>query len=364
MKNLLLTFAIVILATSCSRNNYELSNINEDIKANSTIDSSVQKILDDELSSAVKKFKAKAVGGLVMNANNGEIIAISSLNRAEEAPTNIITSGNYELGSVFKPITVAAGFDTGKINEKMTFDTTSPMKIDRFTITDFMPQNRPLTASEVLVYSSNIGASKIAQKVGAVEMYGYYNKLNFFKPLDVEVSNKYSPVKLKGFSEANLAAASFGHGIAVSPLHVAAAMSAVVNGGLYYQPTLNSKGYNKKPIRVFSKKTSDIMKSFLRLVVTDGTGTKANVGGYMVGGKTGTAAKILPNGRYSDKDVVSTFVGAFPMNKPEYLVMIVLDEPKGSTETSGFNTAGWNAAPTAGNIIAKITPVLGVKKVD
>jgi cell division protein FtsI (penicillin-binding protein 3) len=337
-----------------------------------TLDIRIQNILRDELEKAAVKHQAPNAAGVVMDVNSGEILAMVSLpdydpnlpqNLKQQTLFNNVTLGDYELGSVFKPFTLATGFDTGKINEQMIFDATNPIKIGRFQISDFHAQRRPLSVAEILMYSSNIGTAKIGHTVGAERMQEYFKKLGFFGKLDLEINEKSTPTIPKKWSEVSLLTISFGHGVAVSPLHMCAAMSAVVNGGLYYQPTLIKRTEEQqltKPIEVFSKRTSDRMRDLLRLVVVSGSGTHANVEGYLVGGKTGTANKVNANGRYAEDKVVSTFVGAFPMNKPKYMVMILLDDPKPSPDTMGFKTAGWVSAPAAANVIKRIAPILKV----
>jgi cell division protein FtsI (penicillin-binding protein 3) len=340
---------------------------------NTTLDTRVQNILRDELQKSLEHHQAFSASGVVMDVNTGEILALASLpdydpnlpkNLKQNTLFNNVTLGSYELGSVFKPFTLANAFDSGKINEKMIFDATEPLKIGRFRISDFHAKKRPLTVPEVLMYSSNIGAAKIGQQVGAEKMQEYYKKLGFYDKLDVEVIEKSTPTTPRKWSESTLLTASFGHGLAVSPLHLAAAMSAVVNGGLYYQPTLikRTKGQElTQPLRVYSKRTSERMRDLLRLVVVGGSGTKANIDGYLVGGKTGTAEKIDERGRYSTDKVVSTFVGAFPMNNPRYIVVMSFDDPKPAPDTYGYVTAGWVAAPPAGRVIQRISPILKVR---
>ena len=337
-----------------------------------TLDVRVQNILRDELMAAKEHFKAAGAAGVVMDVNNGEILGLVSLpdydpnlpkNLRQQTLFNNVTLGSYELGSVFKPFTFAIAFDTGKINEKVSYNATEPIKIGRFRINDFHAQKRTLTVPEILMYSSNIGTAKIGQEVGIEKMQEYFRKLNFYSKLDVEINEKSFPNVPKKWGEASLLTISFGHGMAVSPLHAAAAMASVVNGGLYYQPTLIKRTEEQEitqPIRVFSNRTSERMRDLLRLVVVNGTATKANVDGYLVGGKTGTADKIEPSGRYSADKVVSTFMGAFPMNNPKYLILITMDDPKPAPDTYGYNTAGWTAAPAAGKVIAAIAPILKV----
>ncbi len=340
---------------------------------NTTLDIRIQTILRDEMTKAMIKHQALNASGIIMDVNNGEVLALVSLpdydpnlpkNLKQQTLFNNVTLGNYELGSVFKPFTLATAFDIGKINEKMVYDATNPIQIGRFKISDFHPERRPLTVPEILMYSSNIGTAKIGEDVGIEKMQEYFRKLRFFDKLDIEVNEKSTPTTPKKWSNSGLLTISFGHGLAVSPLHIVAAMASVANGGLYYQPTLIKRTEEQeltKPVTIFSKRTSERMRDLLRLVVVSGSGSKANVDGYLVGGKTGTANKVDARGRYSADKVLSTFVGMFPMNHPQYIILLNLDEPKPSADTFGFQTAGWVAAPAAANVIKRIAPILKVR---
>ena len=340
---------------------------------NTTLDIRIQNILRDEMIRAFEKHKVEKAAGVIMDVTNGEILALVSLpdydpnipkNLGAKSLFNNVTLADYELGSVFKPFTLATAFDLGRINEKNVFDATDPIKIGRFSISDFHAQKRPLTVPEILMYSSNIGTAKIGETIGIEKLQEYFKRLNFFNRLDIEISEKVTPRKVQKWGQSTLLTTSFGHGIAVSPLHIVAAMSSVVNGGLYYQPTLIKRTEDQeltKPLQVFSKKTSERMRDLLRLVVVSGSGSKANVEGYLVGGKTGTANKVDDRGRYTEDKVLSTFIGIFPMNAPKYIVMICLDDPKPSPDTFGYKTAGWVSAPAAANVIKRIAPILKVQ---
>ncbi len=340
---------------------------------NTTLDIRLQTILREELQYVKDHHKAASVGGVIMEANSGEIMAMVSLpdydpnlprNLTKSGLFNTVTQGSYELGSVFKPLTFAAAMDIGAINEKMIFDASEPIQIGRFRISDFMGKKRPLSVPEGLMYSSNIVTAKIAEIIGIKRLQEYYKRLGLFNRLDVEVTERAMPTIPKHWSQVNLFTASYGHGLAVTPLHVAAAFAAVVNGGLYHQPTLVMRTEEQeltKPSRVFSKKTSERMRDLVRLVVVNGSGKSANAEGYMVGGKTGTADKIDERGRYAKDKVVSTFVSAFPMDAPKYIVLITADDPKAAPDTYGYATAGWVAAPAAGKVIKRIAPILRVQ---
>jgi cell division protein FtsI (penicillin-binding protein 3) len=337
-----------------------------------TLDIRIQNVLREEMMITKEKHSAQTASGLVMDITNGEILALVSLpdydpnqpkSLEQKTLFNTTTLGSYELGSVFKPITFAIAFNEGKINDKMVYDASHPLKFGRFKINDFHAKNRPLSVPEVLMYSSNIGTAQVAEAVGADKMEDYFEQLGFYKKLEFEINEKSFPNTPRNWKELTLATLSYGHGLAVSPLHLATAMASVVNGGLYYHPTIIKRAEGEKvtqPYRIFSEKTSIKMRDLMRLVVIGGSGGKANVAGYLVGGKTGTADKIDERGRYMENRVVSTFIGAFPMNNPKYLVMISYDDPRPIKETFGYATAGWTAAPTAGNVIRRMAPILKI----
>ncbi len=337
-----------------------------------TLDTRIQSILHDEVQKAFDKHHPVNASGIVMDVNTGEILAMVSLPDFDPnlprsvKPSNMFnmaTLGDYELGSVFKPFTFATALDNDKINEKMIFDASHPLQIGKAKISDYHAKNRPLSVPEILMYSSNIGTGKIAMEVGMDKMQDYFHRFHFYDKLDTEIQEKSTPTTPKKWSEVGLVTMSFGHGLALSPLHVAAGLSAIVNGGYYYEPTLIKRSKSEQltqPTRVISKKTSERMRVLLRLVVAGGSGTHANVDGYLVGGKTGTANKI-EGGKYSDNRVVGSFIGVFPYNDPKYLVFVVLDDPKGTPDTHGFITGAWVAAPAVANVITRMAPIMKVR---
>lgn len=334
------------------------------------LDLRVQHVLEDELTSAMSTFKAKAASGVVLDVNNGEVLALSSLpdfdpndptSASKDALFNRATLGVFEMGSTFKIFTAAAALDTGKVALTSQFDTTQPIVSGEYTISDFHPENRVLSLPEVLMYSSNIGAAKIAMETGNAALRSYFAKLGLLSPLPFEIKELGTPMLPKRWGDLETMTTAYGHGIAVSPLHVAAAAAAVANGGKYIRPTLLKR--DPKAVvpftRVVSEQTSAQMRDIMRMVVTQGTGGKADVPGYPVGGKTGTAEKVEGRG-YAEKSLLTSFVGVFPAKSPLYLVLVILDEPQPSEATQGFAAAGWTAAPTAGKVIARIAPMLNV----
>ena len=333
------------------------------------LDLRVQHALQDELAASVAMFKARTASGIVMDVNNGEVLALASLpdfdpNEPGEAKKaalfNGATLGVYEMGSTFKTFTTAMALDTQKVTLTSQFDATNPIAFGRFTITDFHPENRLLTVPEIFVHSSNIGTAKMALEVGTTTQRAYLGKLGLLTPVASEIKEAGAPIVPKRWGELETMTVAYGHGIAISPLHVAMASAALVNGGKLIKPTLLKReaGTVVPFTRVVSEQTSVQMRDLLRMAVTQGTGSKADVPGYPVAGKTGTAEKPVQGG-YAQKNV-SSFMGVFPARNPLYLVLIVLDEPQGTEATAGYATAGWTAAPTAGKVIARIAPMLNV----
>jgi cell division protein FtsI (penicillin-binding protein 3) len=284
-------------------------------------------------------------------------------NAESEQQFNKAVQGIYEMGSTFKVFTAALAMHEGIADENTLFDATDPLKIDRFTINDFHGKKRPLFVSEVLQYSSNIGSARMALDVGGEKQKNFLKQLGLLDQSPIEIKEQSHPLSPSVWRKTSTATISYGHGISVSPVHLSTAISAMVNGGIMVQPTLLKRSTPIIKKRVISEKVSENIRAMMRLVATAGSARKANVKGYHVGGKTGSAEKIR-NGRYVDGLLRTTFVSAFPMDAPKYTVVTLLDEPQGTKATYGFNTSGWNAAPTAGAIIQTIGPMLGVPPRD
>jgi len=334
-----------------------------------TIDLRVQYILHRELGNAVKKFRAKAGVGIVMDVNTGEIIALMSLpdfdpnhfcDATDEQKFNNATLGVFEMGSTFKIFSVAAALDSGKIRFSSTFDATDPIKQGRFTISDFHPKRRVMTVPEIFIYSSNIGVAKMAAFIGNEGMKNFYRTLGFMKRAPIEIPEKGSTLSPSPWRDIDTMATSFGHGIAVSPLHLIRAASAIVNGGIMPTSTIfrPDEDLPIAPIgeRVIKAETSGQMRKLLELAVAVGTGGNAWVEGYNVGGKTGTAEKNI-QGRYKRDILLSSFLGVFPIRNPRYAVLVVLDEPKLPENTRGSATGGWTAAPVVAHVIEQMGPL-------
>ena len=333
------------------------------------LDLRVQFALRDELIKAREKFKAIAAAGLVLNVNTGEIVSLVSEpdfdpNNPKEAnnPTRInrLTTGVFEMGSTFKVITLAMALDSGKATLNSSWDARAPLRLGRFAIHDDEPKGRFLSLPEVFTFSSNIGAARIALACGVDAHKAFLRKMGQLDRLRTELPESAEPIVPKRWGELNSATIAFGHGLSVAPLQAMMALAATMNGGLLIPPTFLKRtpdqvaGVAK---RVLKPQTSHEMRYLLRLNVEHGTGSKANVAGYYVGGKTGTAEKVV-NGRYAKHKLLTDFVAVLPADKPQYLVLIMLDEPQPLKETYGFATAGWNSAPVAAKVITRIAPLL------
>ena len=336
-----------------------------------TLDLGVQDTVREELLSAMKTFQAVGAAALVMNVQNGELIAMVSLpdfNPNLNIPVgdrslfNFTTQGVYEAGSVFKTFNTALGLESGKVKVNDKFDATKPIKIQGLTVSDFKGENRWLSVGEILIYSSNIGSAQLVSRVGREAQRKFLQNMGFAEPLqDFEISEKGRPLFLseKRWRDDTMASVSYGYGISVTPLHLISAFSALMNGGIYYYPSVIKDFKKPAPRRVISEKTSEQLRKLLREVVVQGSAKKADVKGYDVVGKTGTANKLV-NGKYVEKKVMTSFIAAFPQEHPQYALLVILDEPKGTKETWGYVTSGWNAAPTGGKIIKEIAPQLNV----
>lgn len=339
-----------------------------------TLDVRVQHILKREISSAIQSYSAKAGAGIVMDVETGEVLAAVSLpdydphnysKAKDNEKFNRLSLGVYELGSTFKIFSTAALLEKNNSNIKKVFDVREPIKVGRYKIRDYHSEKRSLTLPEVFIHSSNIGSAMMGRDVGSEELQNFYKDIGFFDKPTFEISEVGRPLYPKPWREVNTMTAAFGHGIAVSPLQLVRAASSIVNGGVLVTPTLISQENNlkkdtkKSALRIISPQTSHRMRQLMRLVVTEGTGSKADVEGFMVGGKTGTAEKPSKGG-YSRDKIISSFLGVFPMDAPRYAVFIMVDEPKGNKESYGYATGGWVGAPAVGRVVAAMASVLNV----
>lgn len=343
-----------------------------------SIDVRLQHILRKELLATKEEFRAIGAAGMVMDARSGEVVAMVSVPDfdphtppppTEEQDTdprfNRNTLGVYEMGSTFKIFNTAMALESGRVHMRDSFDATRPIRIGRHSISDFHPENRWMDVADIFKHSSNIGSVRMAEQVGPAGQKEFMTKLGFTRPVSLELPETGWPMVPNPWREVNMMTISFGHGMSVSPMHLVTATAAMVNDGVMRQPTVlkRAKGEEATGTPVISPQVSDKVRKLMRLVVTEGTAKGAEAEGYVVGGKTGTAEKVKGRG-YSGSYRISSFVGAFPMHDPKYVVYVMVDEPKGTKKTFGYATGGWVAAPTIGRIVSQIGPLLGVRPVD
>jgi len=336
-----------------------------------SLDVRVQHILAEELTATIGEFRAIGGVGVVLDVDSGEIVALVSLPTFDpdqpgaapaDARFNRASLGVYEMGSVFKIFTTAMALDEGIVDLTDGYDVRKPIKAARYVIRDYKPKNRWLSIPEIFIYSSNIGTVHMAMEAGTKAQQDFLNRLGLTRPAPIELPEIGQPMLPSPWREINTMTIAYGHGLAVSPIQVTRAVGAVVNGGLL-RPVTVLKTASDEPLyeqRVISEETSRAMSWLMRLVVQYGTGRKANAPGYMVGGKTGTADKLVGR-RYSNDARTAAFVGAFPMDDPRYVVFAMVDEPKGNDSTFGYATGGWVAAPLVGRVVERIGPLVGIR---
>ncbi|MFO1068724.1 MAG: penicillin-binding protein 2 [Geminicoccaceae bacterium] len=338
-----------------------------------SLDMRVQQIVHDEVARAYHRFQAKGAVGIVMDRDSGELLSLVSLpdfdpNRLEQASTegrkNRATGNTYELGSLFKILSVAMALDTGRVGMDDMFDATLPLKIGRYTIRDDHARKRPLSVPEIFSYSSNIGTAKMVFAAGGAEpLKSFFERAGMMQKPVLEVPELARPQLPKKWPDITTATTSFGHGIAVTPLQFVEAVAAISGDGTMVRPTLLKRAPGEQPERsqLVSQKTADALRFLMWLTVEKGTATSARGSGYLLGGKTGTADKVDPvNGGYLHGSVLASFVGVFPIDKPRYVVLVMLDDPRGDAGTHGLRYGGWTAAPVVRDIVARIGPVLGM----
>lgn len=337
------------------------------------LDVRLQAIMHEEMQAAVEQFNAIGATGVIMDLRSGELLSMVSLPdfdphnpmaSKDAARFNRATLGTYEMGSTFKTFTMAMALDSGSANMKSSFDANNPLKIANFTIQDSHPMHRWLTMPEIYAYSSNLGTARIVLDVGMKKQRTFLEKVGMMKPVEIELPEKSSPLYPKEWKEINSVTIAYGHGMAVSPLHLVRGIAAMVNGGTLPRLTLvkdGNKGKADGP-RVISEKTSENVRRLMRLVVDHGTGTKADVPGYRVAGKTGTAEKNT-GGKYEANAKLASFIATFPMDDPQYVVLVMIDEPKGDKSTHNFATGGWISAPVVNKVIARMGPLLNIRPV-
>ncbi len=337
-----------------------------------SIHSGIQHITKKLLLNQIKKFEAEGGAGIIMNAKNGQVYATVSLPDYNANNYNLMldktlfnkaTKGIYELGSTLKLITAAIAFESNLINENELFDVSKPLKVSSRVINDFHPLNYSINIPEVIVHSSNIGSAKMAEKFGSSIQLKYLKSLGLMDMLSLEIPELGRPQILTDKKVLTTMAISYGHGISITPMHLASATATIVNNGIKIDPTFMTNKTEVKKRHVISKETSKKMKSIMRLVVSNqhGTAKKAEVPGYIIGGKTGTAEKINPSGGYFKKQNIVAFTGAFPMNNPQFIITVMIDNPKGQKFSYGYRTAGWVVAPLVKKLVTRIAPILDIK---
>lgn len=336
-----------------------------------TLDLRVQHAVRDELLRAIETYQAKAAGGVIMDARTGEIVSMVSLpdydphdpaTSIDKDNVNRMMSGVFEMGSTLKAFTVAMALDAGVADLETTYDARSPIRVSSFTIDDFHAQRRILTVPEVFIHSSNIGTANMALQVGINGHQAFMKRMGFFDRPDTELPESAKPLLPDRWTELSSMTISFGHGFSVAPIQTVAAAAAMVNGGRLIPPTLLPRSAAEADAlaqQVLSPQTSAQMRYLMRLNVTEGTGKKAEVEGFRIGGKTGSAEKVV-NGRYDGTKLLTSFLGAFPAEDPHYVILVMIDEPRGIEETHGFRTAGWNAVPVTGRILTRVGPMLDI----
>ncbi len=337
-----------------------------------SVDLRVQHLLRDELVKGIEKYRAIAAAGAILDVNTGEVIALVSLpdydpstptDAQEKDRINRINVGVYEMGSTFKALTVAMALDSGKANINSTYSTAGGMmRFGSQVIREYKGTGRTLTVPEVFVHSSNMGSVKMALSVGVEGHKAFLSKMAQLDRMRTELPESAAPIVPGRWGELNSATIAFGHGLAVAPIQALAAVGALVNGGNLITPTFIKRSQEearKLGVRVIKPETSEAMRFIMRLNGERGSARKADVAGYFVGGKTGTAEKVI-NGRYAKNRNFTTFMAIVPADKPRYLFLSIYDEPKGYAESGGYSTAAWNAGITTGKVIERAAPILGL----
>jgi len=336
-----------------------------------SIDSRVQAVVESELAAAVTLMGAEGGTGIVLDVRTGEIVAMASAptfnpnaaGRSDpSALYNRATMGVYELGSTFKPITIAAAMEAGVVTSmQQRWDATAPIQVGRFSIGDDHPLGRHINIPELMAHSSNVATAHIAEAMGAERMQAAFRALGFDRPVPIELGERTRPLFPREWGRSTVLTSGFGHSLSITPLHLANAYAALVNGGFLRPATLMrvEPGRAVPGRRIYSEQTSFRIRQLLRLVVTNGTGRRAEALGFRVGGKTGTAEKAGAGG-YSRRVNVSTFASAFPMDDPRYVVLIMIDAPRPTEANSFVTTAAYTAAPIVSRVISRTGPLLGV----
>ncbi len=337
-----------------------------------SLDLRAQFAVRDELAKGVEHFRAKAGASMIMDVTTGEVIALVSLpdfdpnnpvDALSDDKINRMNVGVYEMGSTFKAMTLAMALDSGKFTVNSTFDTRGGvLNWGRQKIHEYHGTNRVITMPEVFTHSSNIGSAKMALGIGVPGHKAFLKKMGLLDRLRTELPESASPIIPPRWTEINTITIAFGHGLAVAPLQASAAVAAIANGGFLMTPTFlktNAEDAMAKATRVLKPETSEAMRFIMRLNAVEGSAKKASIPYYYVGGKTGTAEKVI-GGRYVKNRLFTTFMAASPMNNPKYLFVTIMDEPQGLPESGGYATAAWNSGVVTGRVIERVSPILGL----
>ena len=347
----------------------------EDIQL--ALDAGVQAIVAREIARQMEIFEAIGGAGVMLDIATGEVIAMVSLpdynpnhfaKIVDDARFNRATLGLYEMGSTFKVLNTAIALQAGTTTLETRYEVSKPLRVARHTIRDFHMHDWKLSVPEILVLSSNIGSARMAAEIGAETQKAFLRRMGLFDKPQLELPEVARPLIPRSWRQSEIATISYGHGIAVSPLHLASAISAASGTGIWIEPTLLRRHPSEIPVetRIFSEETTRAVRSMMRLVVKhpDGTGNFAEATGYMVGGKTGTSEKINPDGGYFEDRNIASFAATFPVHEPRYVLVVMVDEPKPQKFSYGYATGGWVAAPAAKRIIEHAAPLLGLHPVD
>ncbi|MDO5642360.1 MAG: penicillin-binding protein 2 [Paracoccus sp. (in: a-proteobacteria)] len=353
---------------------------NEGAPLTLSIDLTAQSAMEEVLNAGLRRMNAKGAAGVLMEIETGEIIAMASLpdfdpndrprpalkgDPSDSPLFNRVVQGQYELGSTFKIFPVAQAMDLKLVNPNTHINTTTPMKIGKYSIRDYHNYGASLSVSDIIVKSSNVGTVRIAQMVGVERQRDFLEKLGFFEATSIEMVEGPTgkPLVPQRWPAVTAATVSFGHGLAASPLHLAAAYATLANDGRRVTPTLVHGKRSPRGEQLISAQAADLSLKMLRDVVTRGTARSGNVDGYEIAGKTGTADKPRPGGGYYSNKVVANFAAVFPYSDPKYVLVVTLDEPTGQLGGGESRVAGATAVPVAADLIRRLGPILGLRPV-
>ncbi len=338
-----------------------------------SIDSRLQESIRYELIKTIKKYSAHSGLAIVLDIESGEILSMNSYPDFDPNNNNTFGSdnlfnkaiqGNYEMGSTFKPITIAMGIDENIINPEMLFDVSKPIQIGKYTINDFHPFGGKLDLKNIIVKSSNIGAAKIAHLIGKNNQQKFFEKLGFYKKINLEIDETTMPSgNVNNWGKLETMTIGYGHGFAVTPLHLTQAYASMVNDGFKIKPTLLLKDKSSLLLKkIIKTSTSELVRQYLRAVIleTEYTGPRIKIEGYEIGGKTGTPELIDKSGKYIKNANRTAFIGVFPMSKPKYVILAIIDDPKKIKEENYSITAATVAVPLVKNIILQMIKILGI----